>query len=126
MKNVHLLLVFLALLISSACGADRAQNPLAGNWTEVRSGDAPAMTLSFDADSDKMLVHGRPQVDGTHSHAAGTYVVDTNTGTVTVTGRILDGVDQEIWTGTVTAEGLELAGADTKLSFRKGSDPHGH
>ena len=126
MNHVPVLLVSLALLFSSACGAGGSQNPLAGNWTEVRALDAPAMTLSFDAESDQMMVHGRPQADGTHSHAMGTYVFDANTGTVTVTGRILEGVDQEVWKGTVTSEGLELAGADTKLAFRPGSDPHGH
>lgn len=126
MKRLKLLVTTLALIIISSCGSEGLQNPLAGNWVEVRAGDAPAMTLSFDAGSDKMLVHGRPQADGTHSHASGSYVLDANTGTVTVKARILDGLDQALWTGPLTSAVLELAAADTKLSFRKGADPHGH
>ena len=122
MKSKVILSV-LSLLLLVSCGSS---NPLAGNWSEVMPGGKPGMTLTFDGSSDKMSVHGRPQQDGSHSHPKATYRFDERAKTVTVSGRILDGTKAETWTGTVAGDAMELAGADMKLKFQRGGEPHGH
>ena len=116
-------LAVLSLLMLSSCGSS---HPLAGNWSEVMPDGKPGMTLTFDGSSSKMAVHGRPQQDGSHSHPKATYTFDGQAKTVTVTGRIVDGVKDETWTGKVDGDVMELAGADIKLEFRRGGQPHGH
>ena len=113
-------------LCLAACGKDGPKSPMAGNWSELRAGGEPGMTLTFDGYSEKMSVHGRPQQDGTHTHPKATYTYDMKTKTLVVSGRILDGVNADSWTGTVDGDHFELAGADTKLKFQKGGEAHGH
>ena len=122
MKSKVILSV-LSLSLLASCGSS---NPLAGNWSEVMTDGKPGMTLTFDGSSDKMSVHGRPQQDGSHSHPKATYQFDEQGKIVTVTGRILDGVKAETWTGKVDGDAMELAAADMKLKFQRGGEPHGH
>jgi len=121
-RRLHLSLS--ALFLLAACGG--GGSPMAGNWSEVRDGDKPGMTLTFDGYSDKMSVHGRPQEDGTHTHPKATYTFDAETGALTVTGRILDGDKAESWSGRLADNGFELKGGETTLKFVKGGAAHGH
>ena len=125
MKKLTLLTVPVVLALAG-CSAKVPPGPMAGNWSEVLPDGKHGMTLTFDGYSDKMSVHGRPQEDGTHTHPKATYTYDLKTKTLVVSGRILDGANADSWTGTVEGDHFELAGADTKLKFQKGGEPHGH
>ncbi len=122
----HVVVSALLLLLAPACGSGAASHPLAGNWSEVLPEGQKGMTLTFDGESEKMVVHGRPQADNTHSHPKATYRYDAASQAVTVTGRILDGDKADSWKGAVAGDVLELAAADTKLRFQRGGKPHGH
>ena len=126
MKTVRFVVASALLLLAAACGSGGASHPLAGNWSEVLPEAQKGMTLTFDGESEKMVVHGRPQADNTHTHPKATYRYDAASKAVTVTGCILDGNKADSWTGVVAGDVLELASADTKLKFQRGGKPHGH
>lgn len=118
-----LLLLVAGLGCLAACGG----HPLAGNWRQDTGGDTPGMTLSFDADSDRIMVHTAPTgADGHHDHVDGTYTFAQDSGAVTVRAFLLGNDQPGTWTGTLAGERLELGAADTRLAFTKGGDPHGH
>ena len=126
MNALRRVVVSTLLVLVAACGPGASAHPLAGNWAEVVPEGQKGMTLTFDDDSEKMVVHGRPQADGTHAHPKASYRYDAASKTLTVTGRILDGAKADSWIGTVAGDAFELAGADTKLTFQRGGKPHGH
>lgn len=113
-------------LCLAACGKDGPKSPMAGNWSELRAGGEPGMTLTFDGYSEKMSVHGRPQQDGTHTHPKATYTFDEQTKALTVSGRILDGDKGASWSGTVAGDAFTLTSGETTLKFERGGEAHGH
>ncbi len=84
------------------------------------------MTLEFDSASDKLMVHTAPAEDGTHDHLSGNYSVDDKTKMVTVNCELLGAGKGDVWTGKIEGDHLNIASGETKLSFHKGGDPHGH
>lgn len=123
---LHPRALFLVVLFSglAACGGGHA---LAGNWRQETTGGAPGMTLSFDAGSDRIMVHTAPTgPDGHHDHVDGTYEFAPDSGAVTVRAALLGGDHPATWTGTLAGDRLELGAADARLAFSRGGDPHGH
>lgn len=120
-------LVLLAGLAScgSDAGATSNTGPIAGHWSQETGTDKTGMTLEFDADSDKLLVHTAPEEDGSHEHLEGTYSIDA-AGTVTVKCALNGTGKGDTWTGKLDGDHLKLANSGTTFTYHKGKDPHGH
>lgn len=132
----HSLLALTLLSILAACGSDAATNStapkssatgsLAGHWNQDVSADAHGMTIEFDSESDKLIVHTAPDADGGHEHLSGTYTLDAESKAVTVRCALLGTGKGDVWKGTVDGEHLTVTSGETKLTFHKGDSPHEH
>lgn len=110
--------VLLFSLLFATCGGG---HPLAGGWHQhLDSGTG--MQFEFDAESNRLAVHGTPAADGTHADYQGTYELDGQKLTVewTQDGKAVR------WTGELRGDTLELQGADGKVEFHRGGAGHGH
>jgi len=105
-----------------ACGG----HPLAGNWSQDLGEGKQGMSLTFEVGGERILVHTAPDAEGHHDHLDGTYTFDAASRAVTVQARLGGDGQPGSWTGAVDGDHLELGAADTKLSFHRGADPHGH
>ena len=108
-KHTNRLFATLALLASlAACGSDAGAStdagPIAGHWAQETGSDNKGMTLEFDADSDKLMVHTAPAEDGTHDHLDGTYSIDAKTGAVHYEGQRLSGL-RTVYASPLAADG---------------------
>ena len=129
-KHTNRLFATLALLASlAACGSDAGAStdagPIAGHWAQETGSDNKGMTLEFDADSDKLMVHTAPAEDGTHDHLDGTYSIDAKTGAVTVTCELAGHDGGDSWQGKLQGDELKLTAGATSLTFQRGGNPHG-
>jgi hypothetical protein len=111
------------LLFLAACGSD---HPLAGNWSQELPGDAHGMSLEFQVDGDRVMVHTAPRPDGGHGHERGTYTWDAAAKSITVQAPLAGDGKATTWTGTVDGEHMELGSADGKLQFHRGGEAPGH
>lgn len=118
-------LTLFASLFLAACGDS---HPLAGSWSQETADGKAGMSLSFQTKEGgtAVMVHTAPRADGTHDHVEGSYTFDAATGAMTVDAELLGSGKPSKWAGKLDAGHIELAAADTKLKFHKGSDPHGH
>lgn len=126
-----LCLVLIVVFASfAACGSGTESTAgaitIAGHWSQDTGSDKKGMTLQFDADSDKLMVHTAPSEDGAHDHLSGTYAIDQKSGAVTVQCELNGEGKGASWQGKLEGEHLTLtAGSDT-LRFHHGDDPHEH
>ncbi|MFK7742316.1 MAG: hypothetical protein AB8H80_18525 [Planctomycetota bacterium] len=131
LTRTHKLFAPLVLLAGLAsCGADANANanagPIAGHWAQETGTEKKGMTVQFDSESNKVMVHTAPAEDGSHGHVNGTYTFDAESNEVNVQCA-LNGKDKsDAWKGKLDGEHLSLTGGDETLKFHKGSDPHEH
>ncbi len=126
-KRTRTLFSTLVLLASfAACGSDAGASAnagtIAGHWSQETGSDKKGMTLEFDSESEKLLVHTAPAEDGSHDHLDGTYTIDAKTGEVTVKCKL--DASSDSWKGKLDGEHLTLSAGDQTLRFHKGNDPH--
>lgn len=129
--RTHKFLTPLVILAGfAACSADakesRPQASIAGHWSQETGSDQKGMTLEFDSESDKMLVHTAPDETGAHDHLSGTYAIDAKSGEVTVQCALNGPGKGDSWTGKLDSESLTLSAGNLTLRFHKGENPHGH
>jgi hypothetical protein len=124
MRNPKSFLVFAfaALCALPACGS----HPLNGNWSQQTADGAPGMSIEFDTNGDRVLVHTAPDKSGHHEHVEGTYSFDAMVKTVTVRAKLLGDGKPEAWSGTVDGAQMTLGAAEATLTFRRGGKAHGH
>jgi hypothetical protein len=123
--NLRTLLQFALLSTLVACGSDAgAASALSGHWSQETGTEKKGMTLEFDAQSDKLIVHTAPDADGGHDHLDGTYTLDAKTGNVTVRCKLVGEGKGDVWQGKLDGDRLSLSAGETSLEFRKGEDPH--
>ena len=114
----------LPLLLLAACSG--RTHILAGNWSQELPDGKKGITLTFDDNGERLVVHGAPAADGTHGHPKATFTWDEATKTLTVKGNIVDETKEGTWSGKLDGDHLELSAADGKLRFRRGGEPQGH
>jgi len=129
-RTHKLLSTFALVACFTACssqGEDASPaGAIAGHWSQDTGSDQKGMTLEFDSESDKMLVHTAPDETGAHAHLKGTYTIDTKSGEVSVECALNGRGNGDSWKGKLAGEHLTLTAGDSTLSFHKGEDPHGH
>jgi hypothetical protein len=121
-------LVSLALFVTlAACdSAARRAGVIAGHWSQETDSDQKGITLEFDHQSDKVLVHTAPDEEGGHDHLHGTYSFDAASGAVTVRGELGGHGKSDSWRGKLEGDHLTLTAGTGTLRFRRGDDPHRH
>lgn len=119
-------LVSLPLLLTLAACDSKAESAgvTAGHWLQETPSDQQGMTLEFDAESDKMVVHTAPDEDGGHEHLRGTYSLDAASGAITVRCELGGRGKGDAWSGKLEGDSLTLSAGSSTLRFRKGDDPH--
>lgn len=113
----------LPILLLAACGDD---HPLAGNWSQKTADGSPGMSLGFDTEGDRVMVHTAPDADGHHDHVSGIYTWDGTAKTLSVKAPLLGDGKAEAWSGSMNDSTIELTSPDGKLMFQRGGKPHGH
>jgi hypothetical protein len=122
---IRVLLSLALLVVLAACNSDATSaGVIAGHWSQETQSDKKGMTLEFDAESDKLLVHTAPDDQGAHEHLDGTYSFDAASGAVAVRCDLNGTGKGDSWTGKLQGDQLTLTAGAITLRFRKGADPH--
>lgn len=99
---------------------------ISGSWKQVTASGDKGMTVDFDGESGKILVHTAPDKDGGHDHLDGSFTLDTAAGSITVNCALLGKDKGSIWKGKLDGGRLTLTAGGSTLNFDRGGDPHGH
>ena len=116
----------------AACGSENQANEneataaFAGNWSQEGGGMYGGITLEIDGDSKKVHVHTAPDETGAHDHLNGTYEVDADAGSISISCNLGGSGDNEVWKGKIENDHLMLTLGEKTLKFHKGGSGHDH